>query len=102
MVMKSAIKPETRTIPAGEFKAKCLQLMDEVKAKNLHLIITKRGKPVVEIGPPVAEEKPFRSIVGRTPGVKSIGDIIAPLPEEWTLPEWAWTAERKKRKSRAG
>ncbi|HEX4154537.1 MAG TPA: type II toxin-antitoxin system prevent-host-death family antitoxin [Acidobacteriaceae bacterium] len=91
-------KPETRTIAAGEFKAKCLQLMDEVNEQKLRLIITKRGKPVAEIGPPSAEDKPFRSIVGRSSGVKILGDIISPLPEEWTLPEWAWTDRPKKKK----
>lgn len=77
MVMRSTAKSETRTIAAGEFKAKCLQLMDEVKAKNLHLIVTKRGEPVVEIGPSSPEERPFRSVVGRSPLVK------APSPTEW-------------------
>ncbi len=98
MVMKSA--SETRTIPAGEFKAKCLALMDEVNEKKLTLIITKRGKPVAELKPPMGEEKPFRSIVGRTPGVKILGDIISPLPQEWTLPEWAW--EKKPAKGKKG
>lgn len=93
--MKNVLKTETRTIAAGEFKAKCLQLMDEVKAKKLHLIVTKRGEPVVEIGPPAEQEKPFRSIVGRSPGVKILGDIISPLPDEWTLPEWTWPDPKK-------
>lgn len=99
MVMKAGAKTETRVIPAGEFKAKCLQLMDEVKEKKIHLIVTKRGEPVVEIGPAVEEKKPFRSVVGRSPGVRVVGDIVSALPEEWTLPEWTWS-EPKKRKGK--
>jgi prevent-host-death family protein len=99
MVMKASAlhsEPETRTIPAGEFKAKCLQLMDEVVKGNLTLIITKRGKPVMKaIAPAAPEEKPFRSVVGRSPDVKILGDIISPLPQEWTLPEWAWEKPNK-------
>ena len=36
------------TIAAGEFKAKCLKLMDEVAEKRKTLVITKRGKPVAQ------------------------------------------------------
>lgn len=39
----------SRTIGAGEFKAKCLQLMDEVREEGIELIITKRGKPVAKL-----------------------------------------------------
>lgn len=92
MVMKTeAAKPETRTIGAGEFKAKCLQLMDEVKEKKLHLIVTKRGKPVVEIGPATPEVKPFRSVVGRSPLVR-VPDgadwkrLKAKLAADWSDP----------------
>jgi prevent-host-death family protein len=100
MVMKAiATQPETRTIAAGEFKAKCLQLMDEVVKGNLTLIVTKRGKPVMKaIAPAAPEEKPFRSVVGRSPNVKILGDIISPLPQEWTLPEWAWGKPNKSEK----
>jgi prevent-host-death family protein len=95
MVMKAASKKnpakavpvarkQVRTIAAGEFKAKCLQLMDEVAATGETIIITKRGKPVVSIAPPPQEEQPFRSLYGLTKGSMKIhGDIVSPLPNEW-------------------
>jgi hypothetical protein len=53
MVMKAVTHREFRIIPAGEFKAKCLQLMDEVyENRNLTIIITKRGKPVAQMTAP--------------------------------------------------
>jgi antitoxin (DNA-binding transcriptional repressor) of toxin-antitoxin stability system len=57
MVMKpeSQSTLEFRIVPAGKFKATCLQLMEEV-AENpgLHLIITKRSKPVAQLtAPPI-------------------------------------------------
>ena len=55
MVMKADFQREFRIVPAGEFKAKCLQLMDEVYEKrNLTIIITKRGKPVAQMTAPPA------------------------------------------------
>lgn len=69
------------TIPAGEFKAKCLKLLDEVAEKRKPLVITKYGKPVAQVVPmPV---KP-RDIVGSMKGsVTILGDIISPLDVEW-------------------
>lgn len=37
------------TIPAGEFKAKCLKLMDEVQQSHQPITITKHGKPVSKL-----------------------------------------------------
>lgn len=38
-----------RTMAAGEFKAKCLAVMDEVAATGEPVLITKRGKPVARV-----------------------------------------------------
>jgi len=38
-------------IPAGEFKAKCLALLDEVREERKELIVTKRGVAVARIIP---------------------------------------------------
>ncbi len=71
----------TATIPAGQFKAKCLKLLDEVAEKRMTLVITKRGKPVAELVPVRAQQ---RDIVGSMKGsVKILGDIISPLNVEW-------------------
>lgn len=49
-----------RTIPASEFRAKCLALLDEVAATGETLVVTKRGKPIAQIVP---VEEP-RSLLG--------------------------------------
>jgi PHD/YefM family antitoxin component YafN of YafNO toxin-antitoxin module len=96
MVMKATTQPETRTIAAGEFKAKCLKLMDDAVVTQQAFTITKRGKPVGQFVPTSAEKKPFYSVVGRSPNAKILGDIISPLPQEWTLPEWLWEKPAKR------
>lgn len=50
-----------RTMPAGEFKAKCLAVMDQVQASGETVIVTKRGKPVAQLVPletPAQKESP--------------------------------------------
>jgi prevent-host-death family protein len=70
------------TIPAGEFKAKCLKLLDQVAEKRETLIITKRGKPVAQLVP--VKEPQRMSIVGSMKGsVLWEGDIISPIDVEW-------------------
>jgi len=42
---------QPRTIPADEFKARCLKLLDEVQRTGEELIVTKRGRPVARVVP---------------------------------------------------
>jgi len=49
-----------KTVPASEFKAKCLALLDEVAQTRETLVVTKRGKPVAHVVP---VEEP-RSLIG--------------------------------------
>jgi prevent-host-death family protein len=72
-----------KTIPAGEFKARCLALMEDVRSKREPLVITKRGKPIAKLVP---VEKPKDDFIGRLKGVFTVvGDIEAPLVplEDW-------------------
>ena len=77
-----------RVIPAGEFKTKCLQLMDEVDRTGEAILITKRGRPV-SILMPVTAEGP--GICGRYKGRVRIPD--EGLPKPFTPAEWAGIVE---------
>lgn len=75
-----AVQPETR-ISASEFKARCLELMDNVRDTHETIIITKHGKPVAKLVP---FEDQFPSAVGYMRGtVLSYGDLISPIDVEW-------------------
>jgi prevent-host-death family protein len=72
-----------KTIAAGEFKAKCLAIMDEVQAKKTKFIITKNGNPVAQMIP---VEEAQDGLFGFYAGKLAIsGDIEAPSvpPEHW-------------------
>lgn len=74
MTMKSARK----TIPAGQFKAQCLGLMDQVSKNKEILIVTKHGRPVAKVIP-IDESEPA-SLRG---SVKYHSDIVEPTGEIW-------------------
>ena len=65
------------TITAGQLKAKCLVVLDEVEQARKEYVITKRGKPVARLVP--AESKKSRDdVFGRLRGTVTIrGDIFS-------------------------
>ena len=72
----------TKYMPAGEFKTKCLRVMDQVAAVGDEVTITKRGKAVVRVVPAGREGTPF---IGRLAGSAThVGDITSPIDVTWT------------------
>jgi prevent-host-death family protein len=72
-----------KTMAAGEFKAKCLQVMDQVHSTRTPVVITKRGRPIAKLVP--AEElrtTAFDSLKGK---IEILGDIVSPVVpwEDW-------------------
>ena len=69
-------------IAAGQFKAQCLKLMDEVQKRRHTIVITKRGKPVAKLVP--ADAEPPASLFGHLTGrAQIVGDIVAPTGIAW-------------------
>lgn len=72
-----------RQIPAGVFKARCLQVMEEVRRGRAEVVITKRGVPVAKLVPVESTEtKAFDCMRGTA---EMVGDVVAPAVDakEW-------------------
>ena len=65
-----------REVPAGEFKSKCLALLDDVAATRQEIVVTKRGRAVARLVP--IEKAP--SLRG---SVLQADDIVEPLDVVW-------------------
>lgn len=70
-----------RKIAAAQFKAQCLQLMEDVKNKHTPLLITKRGVAIAKLVP--CEEEPINLFGALKGTVKIKADIVAPIDETW-------------------
>ena len=71
-------------IPAGEFKAKCLQLMDKVARTREPIVITKRGRPVAKLVPP-DEPRAAAPLFGYMAGsAEIVGDVVEAPPLAWS------------------
>ena len=80
----------SREVSAGEFKARCLALMNEVRDRGGEYVITKRGTPVAKLVPVRTERRPLLGSMKGT--VKTTGDIVGPLDEPWDALE-GWDDE---------
>lgn len=74
------MKPQASRISAGEFKARCLKLMDEVAQTRRPLVITKYGKAVARIVPADLENSAFGGMRGT---VRIKGDIVSGTGVTW-------------------
>jgi prevent-host-death family protein len=67
-------------MPAGQFKARCLAVLDEVQRSRRAVVVTKRGRPVARVVP-VEEAGADTSLRG---SVLYEGDLVSPLHERWS------------------
>lgn len=68
------------TIGAGEFKTKCLKLLDEVANSRQPLIVTKHGKAVAKLVPMPLESELFGAMAH---SARYEVDIFSPASNEW-------------------
>ena len=66
-----------KKMPAGEFKARCLRVMDEVQNTREPVVITKNGRPVAKLVPADAEAQDVFGCLAGT--LQILGDIESPV-----------------------
>lgn len=71
---------KTQEIAAGEFKARCLKLLDEVQRSGNALTVTKRGRPVAQLVPITTRKALFGALRG---SVLVQERIVEPVGEVW-------------------
>ena len=82
-IMTMVIGGAMKTMAAGTFKANCLAVMDEVKAKRETVVITKHGKPVAKLVPITKDTDEIYNFLEGKGAV--VGDVVSPaIPlDEW-------------------
>jgi prevent-host-death family protein len=68
-----------KTIAAGKFKDQCLKIMDAIAKTKTPMVVTKRGRPVIQVVP-YSEEKVSESLAGSI--LKEAGDPFS-TGEKW-------------------
>ena len=75
----------SKIVGAAEFKAKCLNLIDQMGKDDESIVITKRGKPVAVLSP-ARDPSGRKSIIGAMKGsVLRYDDPLSPAtdPDDW-------------------
>ena len=82
-----------KTMAAGEFKARCLRVMEEVSKYRTSVVITKKGRAVAKLVP---TDAPAADVFGCMAGTaRIVGDVETPV-----APETAWTETRPRRRAK--
>jgi prevent-host-death family protein len=71
-----------RELAISEFKAKCLAVLEQVRATKKPVRITRFGKPVAEIVPPTAVEDRAAWIASMKGTFEILGDIVCAANDE--------------------
>lgn len=82
-----------KQMPAAEFKASCLAVMDNVQATGEPVVVTKRGVPVVKLVPAGGKDDIFGFMAGE---FRIVGDIESPVVP---LDHWDVLRETKRGKT---
>jgi prevent-host-death family protein len=74
-------------IAISEFKAKCLALLERVRATKQPIRVTRFGKPVAEIVPPTSVQDRASWIGSMKNSLQITGDIVSPANDdnEWEV-----------------
>ncbi|MEX2138350.1 MAG: type II toxin-antitoxin system Phd/YefM family antitoxin [Pirellulales bacterium] len=71
-----------KIVPASQFKAKCLALLDEVAATGQPIVVTKHGKPVAQVVSIRDETETINPLKGSVLYQK---DIVSPILGPWEM-----------------
>jgi prevent-host-death family protein len=74
-------------IAISEFKAKCLAVLERVRATKKPIRVTRFGKPVAEVVPPTSVEARSSWIGSMKDLTRIKGDIVSPAidEDEWEV-----------------
>lgn len=78
---KTVAEPAPASIQASTFKATCLELMDDLAARQAEIVVTKHGRPVVKVSP-VDYTAPSPVGFLRNTVIDDSG-IMGPEPDAW-------------------
>jgi len=66
-------------VSISEFKAKCLALLDQVNKTKKPLRVTRRGKPIADVVPPVMTRAEGDWLGWMAGTIEITGDIVSPV-----------------------
>lgn len=73
------------TIAISEFKATCLAVLERVRRTGTSIIVTRRGEPIAEIGPPSAASTGADWLGSMRGTARITGDLVPSIvpSDEW-------------------
>ncbi len=70
------------SMAVSEFKARCLEILEQLRTSGHDLVLTKHGLPIARVVPFSAEPRALRGLLKGE--IEIVGDIVqTDLSEEW-------------------
>jgi prevent-host-death family protein len=69
-------------IAISKFRATCLAILERVRKTGKPVLVTRFGKPIVQIVPPSAKQQPKRELGAFHGTARITGDIVSPAADE--------------------
>jgi prevent-host-death family protein len=76
---------DMKEVAISEFKAKCLEIIEQVHKTQRPIRVTRFGRPVAEVVPPSPEAASRDWIGSMRDKMEILGDIVSPAtePDDW-------------------
>jgi prevent-host-death family protein len=76
---------DMKEVAISEFKAKCLEIIEQVHKTQRPIRVTRFGRPVAEVVPPSPEAASRDWIGSMRDKMEILGDIVTPAtePDDW-------------------
>lgn len=81
------MKKDHDSISISEFKAKCLAVLETVRSTGTPIVITRHGKPVAKVVPPVIHDDTSNWMGSLGTRFKIAGDVVSPVGDhtDWEV-----------------
>ena len=91
---EALVNPLHEPVGAAEFKARCLQIMDQVKETGAEVTITKHGHPVAKLVPVSAQvtQPPLLGSCKESLIIHDEDDLVPSTEDEWN--DWEAKVEQ--------
>jgi prevent-host-death family protein len=84
MAMSKTKRPSTSSVGSAEFKARCLELVDQVKEAKAEYVVTRHGRPVARLVP-VDAPAPASPLGAMRGTVLKYDRPFDPIPAAWSI-----------------
>jgi prevent-host-death family protein len=76
---------DVQEVAVSDFKARCLGILEQVRATGRPVLVTKRGQPLAQILPPPKPMPPNSAYGCMAETAWEVADIVQSIDDDWEV-----------------